>query len=38
MSLPSNRAVVRVADLSLLASKPEDVQEVRRRTHASLAK
>ena len=25
-------------DLSLLASKPEDVQEVRRRTHASLAK
>ena len=25
-------------DLSLLASKPEDVQEVRKRTHASLAK
>lgn len=25
-------------DLSLLASKPEDVQDVRRRTHASLAK
>ena len=25
-------------DLSLLASKSEDVQEVRRRTHASLAK